>query len=71
MTRGNNVRLAVSDIILDTQNLVTYKVIRIVGNRRIEVMDVSDKTKKILETDTISRGIASGLIKRVTFPSDN
>lgn len=71
MTRGNNVRLEVDDVILDTQNLVTYKVSRIIGNRRVEVIDVSSKSKKILETDILSRGIASGLIRRVTFPTNN
>jgi len=71
MTRGNNVRLEVDDVILDTQNLVTYKVSRIVGNRRVEVIDVSSKQKKMLETDVLSRGIASGLIRRVTFPTNN
>ena len=69
MTRGSNVRLDVNDVFLDTQNKVTYKVTRLIGNKRIEAMNVDTRALKVLETDILSRGIASGLIRRVTFPT--
>lgn len=64
---ANNTKLYVSDVFLDTVNKTTYVVTRVLGNRMLEVAEVTNlSVKKLLETDVISRGLVSGVIRRVT-----
>ena len=65
---NNNTKLYTGDIFLNTVDKTTYVVTRLLGNRMLEVADVTNTSlKKLLETDAISRGLVSGAIRRVTF----
>jgi len=65
---NNNTKLYVGDVFLNTADRTTYVVTRLLGNRMLEVADVtSPSLKKLLETDAVSRGLVSGAIRRVTF----
>lgn len=68
---NNSTKLYVGDIFLNTSDKTTYVVTRLLGNRMLEVADVTNTSlKKLLETDSISRGLVSGVIRRVTSSAD-
>lgn len=68
---NNSTKLYVGDIFLNTSDKTTYVVTRLLGNRMLEVADVTNMSlKKLLETDSISRGLVSGVIRRVTSSAD-
>lgn len=65
--RGANPVLRVGDVLLDTSSRQTVKVLRLIGNRRVEVLDLrSGSVAKIVESEPFMRGITSGKVYRVS-----
>lgn len=66
MSRGSNPKLNVGDILLDTSTRTSLRVLRLIGNNRVEVVGVATgSTPQIVDAVRFVRGIASGSVQRI------
>jgi hypothetical protein len=64
---ASNTSVVVGEVLLNSLDRSTVKVTRIIGNDRLEVVSlVPGSTPRIVESQKIRQGIASGTVKRIS-----
>ncbi len=72
MTRGSNPGLRVGDILLNTITRRSLRVLRLIGNSRVEVVDLEEgSTSQLIDSAQLVRGITSGSVRRVFSTSSS
>lgn len=66
MARESNPKLEVGDLLLDTGTRVTLRVSRLIGNSRVEVVELTPMAEpRIVDSSYYVRGIVSGSVRRI------
>ena len=67
MPQGQNTKVSVGEVLLDSSIRKSFKITRIIGNSRVEIQYLDYmQDSKIVDVGPITKGLASGVIKHVS-----